>query len=60
MTGKQRDALLASMTDDVARLVLADNYQQTGAIALEAAAAYDLRPNTHAQLIRKLEATWAR
>jgi glutamate dehydrogenase len=38
MTGKQRDALLASMTDEVGRLVLADNYQQTQAIALEAAA----------------------
>jgi glutamate dehydrogenase len=37
MTGKQRDALLASMTDEVGRLVLADNYQQTQAIALEAA-----------------------
>jgi len=38
MTAKQRDALLASMTEEVGQLVLADNRQQTLAIALEAAA----------------------
>ncbi|MBL8336384.1 MAG: NAD-glutamate dehydrogenase [Rhodoferax sp.] len=32
LTTKQRNELLASMTDDVARLVLADNYYQTQAI----------------------------
>jgi len=33
MTNKQRNQLLAEMTDDVARLVLADNYAQTQAIS---------------------------
>jgi len=54
MTGKQRDALLASMTDSVAHLVLADNYQQTQAIALEAAHGAELF-EAHARLIRHLE-----
>jgi NAD-specific glutamate dehydrogenase len=58
MTGKQRDALLASMTDEVGRLVLADNYQQTQAIALEAAAAVELI-EAHGRLIRSLEARGA-
>ncbi len=56
MTGKQRDVLLASMTDDVGQLVLADNYQQTQAVSLEASAAAEML-GTHAQLIRNLEAT---
>jgi glutamate dehydrogenase len=34
MTRKQRDELLASMTEDVARLVLRDNYLQTQAISV--------------------------
>jgi glutamate dehydrogenase len=34
MTGKQRNKLLASMTDAVADLVLANNYKQTQAISL--------------------------
>ena len=34
LTLKQRDALLASMTDDVADLVLRDNYLQTQAISV--------------------------
>ncbi|MBL4610364.1 MAG: NAD-glutamate dehydrogenase [Pseudomonas sp.] len=34
MTGKQRDKLLASMTNDVSALVLANNYKQTQAISL--------------------------
>ena len=34
MTIKQRNALLADMTDDVARLVLRDNYAQTQAISV--------------------------
>ncbi|WP_373186528.1 NAD-glutamate dehydrogenase [Halopseudomonas sp.] len=34
MTGKQRDKLLASMTEDVSALVLANNYKQTQAISL--------------------------
>ncbi|MBL8398071.1 MAG: NAD-glutamate dehydrogenase [Candidatus Accumulibacter sp.] len=55
MTGKQRDVLLASMTDEVSRLVLADNYQQTQAIALEIAAGGDLL-EAHGRLLRQLEA----
>ncbi|HCV13059.1 MAG TPA: NAD-glutamate dehydrogenase [Candidatus Accumulibacter sp.] len=58
MTGRQRDALLASMTDEVASLVLADNYQQTQAIALEAATAGELLA-AHARLIRSLESRGA-
>ncbi len=34
MTVKQRNTLLADMTDDVARLVLQDNYAQTEAISI--------------------------
>jgi len=34
MTAKQRNALLASMTEEVASLVLANNYKQTQAISL--------------------------
>jgi glutamate dehydrogenase len=34
MTTKQRNQLLVEMTDDVARLVLADNYAQTQAISI--------------------------
>jgi glutamate dehydrogenase len=58
MTDKQRVALLASMTDEVGRLVLADNYQQTEAISLEASIGFDLL-NVHAQLMRSLEAKGA-
>ncbi len=58
MTAKQRDALLASMTDEVAQLVLTDNRQQTLAIALEAAAGAELI-EVHGRLIRSLEARGA-
>ena len=34
MTTKQRNRLLVEMTDDVARLVLADNYAQTQAVSI--------------------------
>jgi len=37
MTTKQRNELLVEMTDEVARLVLADNYAQTQAISIVAA-----------------------
>jgi glutamate dehydrogenase len=37
MTTKQRNQLLVDMTDDVAQLVLADNYAQTQAISVVAA-----------------------
>ncbi|MCV6585003.1 MAG: NAD-glutamate dehydrogenase [Marinibacterium sp.] len=39
MTEKQRNALLAQMTDEVGELVLRTNYHQTLAISLDAAAA---------------------
>ena len=58
MTRQQRDALLASMTDEVATLVLADNYQQTEAVSLEAFAGPELLAG-HAQLIRNLESKGA-
>jgi glutamate dehydrogenase len=55
MTIKQRDTLLASVTDDVGHRVLVDNYQQTQAVSLETAYGKELL-NAHAQLIRFLEA----
>lgn len=58
MTAKQRIALLAAMTDDVAHLVLRDNYQQTQAISLEAGRDVELL-NVHAHLMRSLEAKGA-
>ena len=39
LTGKQRNAMLAEMTDEVAALVLRDNYEQTQAIACSLAQA---------------------
>ncbi|HEX4177894.1 MAG TPA: NAD-glutamate dehydrogenase domain-containing protein, partial [Rhizomicrobium sp.] len=51
----KRNALLASMTDDVAAHVLADNYNQT--LALSVAQMAGLRDlDAHARLIRDLEA----
>jgi glutamate dehydrogenase len=55
-TGPDRDALLASMTDEVAALVLADNYAQNVALANAAAQAPQML-HTHARLIRHLEST---
>ncbi|HKQ45148.1 MAG TPA: NAD-glutamate dehydrogenase [Rhizomicrobium sp.] len=50
----QRNALLASMTDDVAAHVLADNYNQTLALSVaEARKVLDL--DAHGRLIRDLE-----
>ncbi len=54
MTGKQRDRLLADMTDEVAGLVLNNNYQQTLAISLEAMQAYQMR-DAHLRYMRSLE-----
>jgi glutamate dehydrogenase len=51
---RQRDLLLASMTDEVAGLVLRDNYQQTLAISLEAARAHYML-DAHARFIREQE-----
>ncbi|OAN53074.1 NAD-glutamate dehydrogenase [Magnetospirillum moscoviense] len=42
LTAKQRDALLSSMTDEVAALVLRDNYLQTQAISVMEANGPDL------------------
>ncbi|MEM9288973.1 MAG: NAD-glutamate dehydrogenase [Pseudomonadota bacterium] len=54
LTQKKRDTLLADMTDDVAALVLRDNYLQTQAISMaEAQSASNL--DRHANLIRRLE-----
>ena len=54
MTEKQRNALLADMTDEVAVLVLRNNYLQTQAISLAAAQAHSLL-EVHVRLIRALE-----
>ena len=58
MTDKQRVALLSSMTDEVGQLVLSDNYQQTGAVSIEANKGFEML-NAHGQLIRKMEAAGA-
>lgn len=54
MTGKQRNKLLAEMTDEVGELVLSDNYYQTQALSVaNRRAAALLEPE--ARLIRHLE-----
>ncbi|HEY0834300.1 MAG TPA: NAD-glutamate dehydrogenase domain-containing protein, partial [Azospirillum sp.] len=54
MTMKQRDALLAGMTDEVGQLVLSDNYRQTQALTVaQARGAEMLEPQ--ARFIRALE-----
>ncbi|MCB1915322.1 MAG: NAD-glutamate dehydrogenase, partial [Rhodocyclaceae bacterium] len=64
LTGKQRDTLLADMTEEVAALVLRDNYQQTQNLSLTAARAVALldeqsrfmrRLGNEGRLNRKLE-----
>jgi glutamate dehydrogenase len=54
MTRKQRDELLAQMTDDVARLVLRNNYRQTQALSLAVRQAPSML-GVHARLIQHLE-----
>jgi glutamate dehydrogenase len=54
MTRKQRDALLAEMTDEVAAVVLLDNYRQVQAISVTEAQAPQLL-DEHSRLIRSLE-----
>jgi glutamate dehydrogenase len=54
MTTVERDALLQSMTDEVARLVLADNYHQNRALAAARAQSAQML-HVHARYIRKLE-----
>jgi glutamate dehydrogenase len=51
----KRDKLLESMTDEVGKLVLEDNYDQTGAISIaQTSAASDL--DSHERFIQRLEA----
>ena len=54
MTEKQRNLLLAEMTDEVAELVLRNNYLQTQALSLAASQAGSLL-EVHARLIRAME-----
>jgi glutamate dehydrogenase len=54
MTRKQRDKLLADMTDDVAQAVLQDNYRQVQAISVTEAQAPQLL-DEHDRLMRSLE-----
>src|SRR4030095_462018 len=54
MTEKQRNELLASMTDEVGDLVLRDNYQQTQAINQALALAHPM-VDVHTRYIHSLE-----
>ncbi|MEP7036525.1 MAG: NAD-glutamate dehydrogenase domain-containing protein, partial [Actinomycetota bacterium] len=54
MTLEQRDTLLASMTDDIARQVLRDNYEQNVLLGNARAQEYELLP-VHHRLIHALE-----
>ena len=56
LTEKQRNALLAEMTDEVGDLVLRDNYEQTQAISTSVAQAGSM-VDLHARYIRSLEQT---
>jgi glutamate dehydrogenase len=54
MTAKQRNQLLAEMTEEVAAQVLADNYLQSQALSVAEASAA-ARLDSHARLMRALE-----
>jgi glutamate dehydrogenase len=54
MTAKQRNALLEEMTDEVAALVLRDNYRQVEALSVSEVAAPKMLER-HARVIRALE-----
>ena len=54
MTEKQRNRLLAEMTDEVAELVLRNNYLQTQALSVAASQSISLL-EVHARLMRALE-----
>ena len=54
MTGKQRNRLLQSMTEDVAKLVLSDNYAQTQVISMVAGGGVE-KVYEHARFIDLLE-----
>ena len=56
LTEKQRNELLAEMTDDVARLVLRNNYRQTQALSLARIQAPSML-GVHARLVQQLEQT---
>ena len=56
MTGKQRDQLLAEMTDEVARLVLRSNVLQVQAISIAEARPQEML-DSQAGFIRRLEAS---
>ena len=56
MSRKKRDALLASMTDDVAELVLRNNYLQTQAISMSQVRSVE-RIELMARLVTSLERT---
>jgi glutamate dehydrogenase len=55
LTRPQRDDLLRGMTDEVARLVLRDNAEQSLAVSLEERAGAEALPG-HAALMQRLEA----
>ena len=58
MTGKQRNTLLAEMTDNVSDLVLRDNYLQTQALSManeQSVSMFDV----HARLMREMERSGA-
>ncbi len=54
LTGRQRNRLLEQMTEEVARLVLHDNYRQTEALSIMQARGTELL-NEQARMIRQLE-----
>ncbi|MGH8999776.1 MAG: NAD-glutamate dehydrogenase domain-containing protein, partial [Acidimicrobiia bacterium] len=54
LTTKQRNQLLTEMADDVAALVLADNYAQTGALAMALTQAPEMA-GVHMRYMRRLE-----
>jgi glutamate dehydrogenase len=54
LTGKQRNAILAEMADEVAALVLRDNYEQTQAISSSTAQAASMI-EVHERYVRSLE-----
>ena len=54
LTGKQRNAILADMADEVAALVLRDNYEQTQAISSSTAQAASM-VEVHERYVRSLE-----
>ncbi|MFE2106550.1 NAD-glutamate dehydrogenase [Kitasatospora sp. NPDC059463] len=55
MTVKQRNTLLAEMTDEVGRLVLRNNYAQNVVLANAVAQAHSM-VNVHSRMINRLEA----